>query len=164
MQRHSFKGDQAAHLDKLIAASQRPDVNEAQIRERTLVPYFDMEVGGVAAFEPLQRHGSSPKKEHKVLQAKKKATPGPTPPTGQLSGEAQAPSRKHQRDPSAKNLQAMGSATQQQQNHQPKRQEVQRQKQPPRPPTAPKYAGPAFTNSPTPDALPLPSFGGLLLQ
>lgn len=52
----SFKGDKETHLDKLIHASQKKMVDDIQLSERQLIPYFDEAMAEIdeARCQPLQ--------------------------------------------------------------------------------------------------------------
>lgn len=75
MQRNSFKGDSEAHVDELIVASRKPEVDASVLRERTLVPYFndaEVPVGKLAGpLESKKYNGKKPYPSQKVHHSKK---------------------------------------------------------------------------------------------
>ncbi|EFN54092.1 hypothetical protein CHLNCDRAFT_136216 [Chlorella variabilis] len=228
---HSFKGDQAHLLDKLIAASQRKEVPTEALKERTLVPFFDSSDASATSFQSLQagrrpaatkpltvpkqpqaalQHGlkrhaherssahlasSPPKKEAEVVQAKhqrgkpaasaassggKGAAAGSSSDTEASSARKPRPAsgKKHQREVAARAAAPSGGS----QRASPPRKRPEHAATHARAPAAAsalrtpakgtkaapaapssKFAGPAFTNSPTPDSLPIPT-SSLLLQ
>lgn len=174
---HSFKGDQDIHVDRLIVSSKMKEVQASELQERELVPYFGADESGVAASAPLQKR---PNKKQQAAPANG-AHHGLKRNVGERSAPslAAAGSPKKENGQPAKHQRQGGSKQQQQpaaaaaapapgaQQQQGKKKGAQRkgngaQGTPARaaplpPPVASKFAGPAFTNSPTPECLPIPT-------
>lgn len=66
--RASFKGDQASHLDQLIASSQIKPGDVQPDQERALVPFFDSSESTNTDFEPLQGRRAAPPPAHHGLK------------------------------------------------------------------------------------------------
>jgi hypothetical protein len=124
--RRSFKGDQEAHIDRLVAACQKHEVGTAEIKERPLVPFFDTS-SDPSAFKSLEQFSS--------MGIKK---------------ENASSKLKHSKSTD-------GKQQQQQQQGKKKKKAAQHQHR-----SNSAYAGPAFTISPTPDSLPIPTSSLLL--
>lgn len=108
--------------------------------------------------------GSPPKENQAQPGGKQKKRGGAKQP--QAQPQEAGSSRKHHRDPSAKNLPGLAAAPPAAPPPR-KRQEQGGVDTPPQPaglkPSA-RFAGPAFTNSPMPDTLPIPTTGLLMHQ
>ena len=219
LQRHvSFKGDQESHLNDLILASQKKQVDDVVLKERALVPFFDAPVDA-GTLQPLQgkaAHKKLPQQQQVMTNNKpRKANAKPAsgspkavavedafpaaakqPKKGKKAaatkqqttseGQHQHQGRKHNRDPSYRHLPSLASAaslgpsvsSSGRQSPPRKRQEQhfydsvssaeqfanQHQPHQHRQSMVPKFAGPAFTNSPMPDTLPIPTTSLLLMH
>lgn len=161
---------------RLLAACQKKDASDMLTKERALVPFFDVsETQQSSVFEPLQqkaRHGKTHrnvesesqqsgkavlKKENAANQSSKQRKGSKknnsTSTVDALSKQEEKQQRKHHRDPSYRNL---GTATARPPSPPRKRAEVEHAVSTPQPPPS-RFAGPAFTISPGPDALPIPT-------
>ena len=82
-QRASFKGDQDSHVDELVVASQKREINAGVLKERTLVPYFnDADIATGMLDEPLEskkRSESGRMSQFRASSNKTKHPPGKTP-------------------------------------------------------------------------------------
>ena len=198
LQRHvSFKGDQDSHLDGLIVASQKKQIDDFSLKDRALVPFFDSPVEA-SVLQPLQGKPAHKKSHQDNVQVhsqrKANGKPATSPVQVEDSGfvnakqrkgkgnkNASSPKqmqiaaaevvsnagRKHHRDPSYRNLPSLavhahsGPTVSGRQSPPRKRQEYNTHDSAtsmgPIAPAAVKFAGPAFTNSPMPDSLPIPT-------
>lgn len=178
MQRPSFKGDLDSHVDELIKASSNKSIGATVLHERLLVPYFDTTPcpsDATPSLEPLQGRAPQGKKGNQQPAAKPSKSQKDSaalPRKGGKGGnkgaqqQQQLSSRKHHRDPSQKNLAALATkavpVVMGRQSPPRKRQEQLSNSGPPPDPS--KFAGPAFTNSPMPDTLPIPTTSLLMHQ
>lgn len=177
----SFKGDQESHLTELILASQtKKPTDDAVLKERALVPFFDSPLDS-AALQPLSgkagaKKGAAPDKGRKSsaqpMTVDSAGAKAPRRKKGAKPAEGGAapdhPNRKHHRDPSYRSLPGLaptastggGAAVSGRQSPPRKRQESQFYDTASSAPS--RFAGPAFTLSPMPDTLPIPTTSLLL--
>lgn len=153
-----FKGDADHLVDALTAACQRTPTPTTALKERELVPFFSPSQADNAQFATLQR-GKTPVKDGAVKpktagKTGKRREPAGKQPDAPAATASRAPliavaARSSNRSPPRKRAEHAAAAT-------------------PQATASPlllaRYAGPGFTNSPMPEALPLPTASLLMLD